>query len=65
MFLTIHMHKFGWLSERGGGGGEGCNFLNLFQKEGGTQKGVGSLRKGVIPTLEETMLCLANFENKI
>ena len=29
------MHQFGWLSERGG------NFLNLLQKEGGTQKGGG------------------------
>ena len=26
------MHQLGWLSERGG------NFLNLLQKEGGTQK---------------------------
>ena len=26
------MHQFGWLSERGG------NFLNLLQKEAGTQK---------------------------
>ena len=34
VFLTIYMHQFGWLSERGG------NFLNLLQKEG------GSLRKG-------------------
>ena len=33
MFLTIYMHQFGWLSERGG------NFLNLLQKEGDTQKG--------------------------
>ena len=32
------------LRKRGGGG----NFLNLFQKEGGTQK-------GGVPTLEETM----------
>ena len=40
------MHQFGWLSERGGGGG--CNFLNLLQKEGIPQK------RG-IPTLEETM----------
>ena len=35
MFLTIYMHQFGWLSERGG------NFFNLLQKEGGTQKGGG------------------------
>ena len=35
------MHQFGWLSERG------CHFLNLLQKDRGTQKGVGgSLRKG-------------------
>ena len=32
-FLTIYMHQFLWLTERRG------NFLNLFQKEGGTQKG--------------------------
>ena len=44
VFLTIYMHQFGWLSERGG------NFLNLLQKEGGTQKGGGD------PTLEETMI---------
>ena len=34
------------------------NFLNLLQKDGGTQKeeeGGGSLRKGGVPTLEETM----------
>ena len=41
------MYQFGWLSERGEGGG---NFLNLLQKEEGTQKGG---RGG--PTLEETM----------
>ena len=29
------MNQFGWLSERG------RNFLNLLQKEGGTQKGGG------------------------
>ena len=44
------MHQFGWLSGRGG------NFLNLHQKDEGTQKGGGgSFRKGGIPTLEETM----------
>ena len=30
--------------------------LNLLQKEGVTRTGGGSLRKGVVPTLEETML---------
>ena len=39
---------------------EGGNFFNLLQKEGGTQKGVagvgGSLRKGRVRTLEETMI---------
>ena len=29
----------------GGGEGGGGNFINLHQKEGGTQKGGGSLRK--------------------
>ena len=50
------MHQFGRLSERGG------NFLNLLQKKGGTEKGWGggevgggSLKKGGVPTLEETM----------
>ena len=45
------MYQFGWLSERGG------NFLNLLQKEGGTQKGGEgvSSEKGGVPTLEETM----------
>ena len=33
VFLTIYMHQFGWLSERGG------NFLNLLQKEGVSRKG--------------------------
>ena len=33
----------------------GGNFLNLLQKEEGTQKGEGSLIKGGVPTLEETM----------
>ena len=42
------MHQFGWLSERG-------NFLNLLQKEGGTQKGGGG------PTLEETMTLSKDF----
>ena len=40
VFLTICMHQFGWISERGG------NFLNLLQKEG------GSLRKRELPALE-------------
>ena len=35
MFLTIYMHQFGWLSERGG------NFLNLYQKEGVPRKREG------------------------
>ena len=43
------MHQFGWLSERGG------NFLNLLQKEGGTQKGGVSQKRGGGPNLEETM----------
>ena len=34
VFLTVYVHQFGWLSERGG------NFLNLLQKEGG--RGGGS-----------------------
>ena len=42
------MYQFGWLSERGEGGGG--NFLNLLQKEEGTQKGGGGGS-----TLEETM----------
>ena len=33
---------------------EGGNFFNLLQK-GVTRKGGGSLRKGGVPTLEETM----------
>ena len=33
------MNQFGWLSERG------RNFLNLLQKEGGTQKGGGFPQK--------------------
>ena len=41
--------QFGWLSERGG------SFLNMLQKEGGTQKGGYSLKKGVVPTLEGTI----------
>ena len=46
------MHQFGWLSERG------SNFLNLLQKEGGTQTGGGgSLRKVGLPTLEEETMC--------
>ena len=47
VFLTIYMHQFGLKEELGGGGG---NFLNLLQKEEGTQK------RGRIPFLEETML---------
>ena len=49
------MHQFGWLLERGG------NFFNLLPKEGVPPKkgGGGSLRKGEVPTLEETMMsCL-------
>ena len=45
------MHQFGWLSERRG------NYLNLLQKEGVfPERGgaVESLRKGRVPTLEET-----------
>ena len=50
MFLTIYMHQFGWLSERGG------NFLNLLQKEGGyPERGEFPQKRGV-PTLEETMV---------
>ena len=50
------MHQFGWLSERReGGGGRGGNFLNLLQKEGGTQKEGSSLRKGGVPILKETI----------
>ena len=41
MFHTIYIHQFGWLSEREG------NFLNFFQRDGGTQKGEGSLRNRV------------------
>ena len=37
VFLTIYMHQFGWLSERG------VNFLNLLQKEGVPRKGSGGL----------------------
>ena len=40
VFLSIYMHQFRWLSERGG------NVLNLLQKEGGTQRGMGSSEKG-------------------
>ena len=32
-----------------------ANFLNLLQKEGDTQKGGSSLRKGGVPTLKETI----------
>ena len=46
MFLTIYMHQFEWLSERGG------NFLICFRKRGFPQKRRGS------PTLGETMLLL-------
>ena len=48
MFLAIYMHQFGWLSERGG------NFLK-FASERGEE---GSLRKGGVPTLQETIPCL-------
>ena len=56
------MHKFGWLSEKGG------NFLNLLQKEEVTQKRGGVLpqKRGVL-ILEETImkeeLRLRNFIN--
>ena len=43
----VCMHQFGWLSERGG------NFLNLFQKECGTQKGWVPSEKGGVTTLEK------------
>ena len=39
VFLTICMHRSGWLSERGG------NFLNLLQKKGDTQKEEGFPQK--------------------
>ena len=55
MFLTIYMHQFEWLLERGG------NFFNLLQKEGGTQKGGGLPQKRGVPTLEETMIRLKLF----
>ena len=42
------MHRFGWLS------GIGENFANLLQKDGVSKKG-GSLRKGEVPNMEETM----------
>ena len=35
---------------------EAGNFLNLFQKEGGTQKGRVPSENGGVPTLVETML---------
>ena len=40
MFLTIHMHQVGWLSEKGG------NFLNLLQKEGVPRKGGFPQKRG-------------------
>ena len=43
------MHQFEWLSEKEG------NFLNFLQKEGGYPKRGDFLRKGGVPTLEETM----------
>ena len=51
VFLTIYMHQFGWLSERGG------NLFNLLQKR---EYGVPS-EKGRwwgVPTLDETMTLL-------
>ena len=39
VFLTVYVHQFGWLSERGG------NFLNLLQKEGGRGGGFQHWRK--------------------
>ena len=53
MFLTIYMHQFGWLSERGG------QIFKFVSERGGTQKGGrGSFRKGGrgVPNLEVTML---------
>ena len=43
MCLTIYVNQFGRFTERGGGGG---NFLNLLQKEGGTQKGGFPQKRG-------------------
>ena len=40
VFLTIYLHQFGWLSERGG------NFLNSLQKEGVPRKGGGGSNPG-------------------
>ena len=37
---------------------KGINFLNLLQKEDGTQKEGASLRKDGVPTLEETVCFL-------
>ena len=42
------MHQFGWLSEIGE------NFVNLLQKDGVSKEG-GSLRKGEVPNMQETM----------
>ena len=39
------------------------NFLNLLQEEGVPRKG-GSLRKGGVPTLEETMQGKSSWEEK-
>ena len=44
------MHQFGWLSEKGGGG----HFLNLLQKERGTEKRAVPPEKGGF-TLDETI----------
>ena len=38
-FYTIHLHQFGWLSERGD------NFFNLLQKEGVPRKVKGFFQK--------------------
>ena len=49
------MHQFGWLSERGGGGG----LFKFASDRGGTQKGGGG-----VPTLEETMIYIYISYNK-
>ena len=52
VFLTTYMHQFGWLSERGGQLFKFASERGGYPERGG---GVGSLRKGGVPTLEETM----------
>ena len=48
MFLTICRHQFGWISERGE------NFKFASERRGYPERG-GYLRKGEVPTLQETM----------